>query len=60
MTGRICETDIEKYQILEERDKLMHRGRLKTTDVENATAMQVNYLYLYFLYRSLKLCFLAP
>uniref|UniRef100_A0A915Q7H0 SAC3/GANP/THP3 conserved domain-containing protein n=1 Tax=Setaria digitata TaxID=48799 RepID=A0A915Q7H0_9BILA len=40
MVGRICENDFDKYQLLDERDRLMHRGRLKSTDVENATVMQ--------------------
>uniref|UniRef100_A0A8L7T2N4 SAC3/GANP/THP3 conserved domain-containing protein n=2 Tax=Brugia malayi TaxID=6279 RepID=A0A8L7T2N4_BRUMA len=40
MIGRVCETDYDKYQLLDERDRLMHRGRLKSTDVDNATVMQ--------------------
>ncbi|KAM3721943.1 Germinal-center associated nuclear protein [Dirofilaria immitis] len=40
MIGRVCENDYDKYQLLDERDRLMHRGRLKSTDVDNATVMQ--------------------
>uniref|UniRef100_A0A0R3S1B7 SAC3_GANP domain-containing protein n=1 Tax=Elaeophora elaphi TaxID=1147741 RepID=A0A0R3S1B7_9BILA len=40
MVGRICETDYDKYLLLDERDRLMHKGRLKSTDVDNATVMQ--------------------
>ncbi|CAG9539692.1 unnamed protein product [Cercopithifilaria johnstoni] len=40
MIGRVCETDFDKYQLLDERDRLMHKRRLKSTDVDNATVMQ--------------------
>ncbi|EFO22461.2 hypothetical protein LOAG_06026 [Loa loa] len=40
LIGRVCETDYDKYQLLDERDRLMHRGRLKSTDVDNAIVMQ--------------------
>lgn len=41
MIGRVCETDYDKYQLLDERDRLLHKGRLKSTDVDNATVTQV-------------------
>ncbi|VDK81505.1 unnamed protein product [Litomosoides sigmodontis] len=40
LIGRVCETDYDKYQLLDERDRLMHKGRLKSIDVDNATVMQ--------------------
>ncbi|VBB33225.1 unnamed protein product, partial [Acanthocheilonema viteae] len=40
MIGRVCETDYDKYQLLDERDRLMHKGRLKSAYVDNATVMQ--------------------
>ncbi|VDK85271.1 unnamed protein product [Onchocerca ochengi] len=40
LVGRVCENDYDKYQLLDERDRLMHRGRLKSTDVDNAAVMQ--------------------
>ncbi|VDN06248.1 unnamed protein product [Thelazia callipaeda] len=40
LVGRICESDYDKYQLLDERDRLMQRGRLKSNDVENASVVQ--------------------
>ncbi|VDM40686.1 unnamed protein product [Toxocara canis] len=40
LVGRICEDDYAKYQLLDERDKIMCKGRVKNADVENATVTQ--------------------
>uniref|UniRef100_A0A0M3K3H9 Germinal-center associated nuclear protein (inferred by orthology to a human protein) n=1 Tax=Anisakis simplex TaxID=6269 RepID=A0A0M3K3H9_ANISI len=40
LMDRVCEDDYAKYQVLDERDKIMCRGRVKSADVENAIVTQ--------------------
>uniref|UniRef100_A0A914ZCE7 SAC3/GANP/THP3 conserved domain-containing protein n=1 Tax=Parascaris univalens TaxID=6257 RepID=A0A914ZCE7_PARUN len=40
LVGQICEDDYERYRLLDERDKIMSKGRMKTADVENALVTQ--------------------
>ncbi|VDN60973.1 unnamed protein product [Dracunculus medinensis] len=38
--GRICEQNCDKYFLLEERDKILHKARIKSNDVERAVTVQ--------------------
>ncbi|VDN54150.1 unnamed protein product, partial [Dracunculus medinensis] len=40
LLGRICEQNCDKYFLLEERDKILHKARIKSNDVERAVTVQ--------------------
>jgi hypothetical protein len=43
LLGRTCSSAFEQYQLLDERDKILYKARVKLTDVESAHVVQVRY-----------------